>query len=302
MKDFYSVLGLEADCTFDDIKEAYRKLSKKFHPDLNQGDDYFVSRFREVNEAYEILIDPEKRRRYDKNLKAFRPVDEEFQKRQYYRQQAENNRRQAHNTHHRPKTSSSHTGITIALVLLGLVVAVYLVESFGHSNKIKKASGDTVAVSPAPGIKPHKHHGKKHLKNRSDSAADIFSPSLEDRKFAKPSAVVEKQQPAHTGRQAKAENNKPIAVKPGGLASGRQIVAESNANTVASNSFPYSTYVRPNVTGVVNLRKSNEYSSVVIEKIPANSEVLVLQKGEVYYKVSYNNNVGYVPKWALGRK
>ncbi len=69
MNDFYYILGLDANCTSNEIKEAYRKLSKKFHPDLNQGDKYFESRFREVKDAYETLIDPVKRNRYDAVLR-----------------------------------------------------------------------------------------------------------------------------------------------------------------------------------------------------------------------------------------
>jgi len=66
MKNHYEILGLEPDANFDDIKKAYRKLSIKFHPDKNEGDLYFASMFRQVNEAYQVLSDPTKRQAYDR--------------------------------------------------------------------------------------------------------------------------------------------------------------------------------------------------------------------------------------------
>lgn len=67
MKDYYYFLGVPKDATDEDIRKAYRKLSLKYHPDKNPGDAYFESRFREVQEAYDQLIDPDKRSFYDAN-------------------------------------------------------------------------------------------------------------------------------------------------------------------------------------------------------------------------------------------
>ena len=69
MNDFYYILGLNADCSFSEVQDAYRKLSKKFHPDLNESDQYFEGRFREIKEAYDTLSDPHKRLKYDQELK-----------------------------------------------------------------------------------------------------------------------------------------------------------------------------------------------------------------------------------------
>ena len=63
--DYYKVLGVERDASQEEIKKAYRKLAKKYHPDINRENPQAQERFQEINEANEVLGDPEKRRRYD---------------------------------------------------------------------------------------------------------------------------------------------------------------------------------------------------------------------------------------------
>lgn len=65
MKDYYYILGIDRNSSVEDIKNAYRKLSKKFHPDMNGGDRFFEERFKEINEAYEVLVNLDSRQSYD---------------------------------------------------------------------------------------------------------------------------------------------------------------------------------------------------------------------------------------------
>lgn len=64
-KDYYAILGVNKTASTDDIKKAYRKLARQYHPDVNQNNREAETRFKEVNEAYEVLSDADKRRKYD---------------------------------------------------------------------------------------------------------------------------------------------------------------------------------------------------------------------------------------------
>ena len=68
-KDYYIILGVPSNATLQEIKAAYRKLSMKFHPDHNAGDEFFTERFRDLQEAYEILGNLHKRQAYDFNYR-----------------------------------------------------------------------------------------------------------------------------------------------------------------------------------------------------------------------------------------
>jgi len=64
-KNFYDILGVNHNASQQEIKRAYRQLARKYHPDVNPGDNSAEAKFKEINEAYEVLSDKENRKKYD---------------------------------------------------------------------------------------------------------------------------------------------------------------------------------------------------------------------------------------------
>ena len=82
--DYYQILGVTKNASQDDIKKAYKKLARKYHPDLNPNDPDAQRKFQEINEANEVLSDPEKRKKYDQYGENWKHADEfDAQKQQY---------------------------------------------------------------------------------------------------------------------------------------------------------------------------------------------------------------------------
>lgn len=85
--DYYKILGVDKNASQDDIKKAYKKLARKHHPDLNPNDADAKRRFQEINEANEVLSDPEKRKKYNQYGEHWQHADQFEAQQQQYRQQ-----------------------------------------------------------------------------------------------------------------------------------------------------------------------------------------------------------------------
>jgi len=75
-KDYYAILGVNKTDSADEIKKTFRRLARKYHPDMNPGDKQAEARFKEVSEAYEVLSDPEKRQKYDQFGQYWKQADQ----------------------------------------------------------------------------------------------------------------------------------------------------------------------------------------------------------------------------------
>ena len=89
--DYYKILGIDKSAAPKDIKNAYRKLARKFHPDLNPDNADAKKNFQQINEANEVLSDPEKRKKYDQYGKDWQHA-EEFEKQKHYREKSSGSR------------------------------------------------------------------------------------------------------------------------------------------------------------------------------------------------------------------
>ncbi|MDP4282273.1 MAG: J domain-containing protein [Bacteroidota bacterium] len=85
--DYYKILGIDKNASQEEVKKAFRKLARKYHPDLNPNDKTAKQKFQEINEAHEVLSDPEKRKKYDQYGTDWKHA-EEFEKANSYQQQS----------------------------------------------------------------------------------------------------------------------------------------------------------------------------------------------------------------------
>ncbi len=156
-KNYYSALGIPSNASQDAIKTAYRKLSKKFHPDFNQGDKFFEEKFKEIQEAYEILSNDEKRKKYDsinrqkersnnystnKQEEELRVKTEELKKqKEYFKKweeslkKKEENIKQKDSAHKKQKVVFATLNMFLIVVILSLGFFIYNYKSKTSKNE-----------------------------------------------------------------------------------------------------------------------------------------------------------------------
>jgi hypothetical protein len=287
MKDFYYILGVDHDAALAEIKEAYRKLSKKFHPDLNDGNKYFETHFREIQEAYETLSEPYKRDQYDKALANAGPgFSTAYNQQAGFRPQGATYQTKR-TTYYSGRRRGPGLGMSVILILIAVIIGVYLVK---YINNSKSQQAKKITAAEAPTIAVHHFHKKRHgLKAK-------FPVDIPELKPHKTIVAAIKTVPVTT--QVKTlPVIKPVA--PSTVEKPAQVIPVNNADKAPAGTYLYATYVQPNATGIINMRKNDAFNSDIITTIPADAKVFVLEKDGSYYKVRYDNYTGYVPKWAL---
>lgn len=280
MKDFYYSLGVDNNCSAIEIKEAYRKLSKKFHPDLNQNDKYFESRFREIHEAYVILNDPAQRVLYDKNLKKFKspptPGSSSSQQQRTHKPPP--------GAYYQARPSAAahkinpRTGIDVlfTIILIGIttIFGYYVYNALNAPTRSKPYTAPAVSATSytAPVVK---HHHHKHTVK--------VKPVIKEQKVSAAAVTIPIVKPIKSPVKAIVATPAPVILKV----------------PVPAPNYLYKSTIHANLTGIVNMRETAKFGSEVVKEIPGDSEVEVLEKGGAYYKVRYDGAEGYVPKWAV---
>jgi len=125
LKNYYQILGLEINAGEEQIKSAYRKLSKKFHPDVNNQDKFFENMFKEISEAYDTLSDGKKRELYDEKYKQENlaakaevpPAKSDFSDEEYAKRRAELEKRKAERAAEQQRISAEQAEMAIGELL-----------------------------------------------------------------------------------------------------------------------------------------------------------------------------------------
>ncbi len=282
MKDFYYILNVDANSTFMEIKEAYENLSAKFQPFLHQKDKFIENQFSEICDAYQVLSDPVSREKYDQELHniKFIPIKTASKVRRSFF-----------------KTRTIDITFTVILGLFTCIFGFYVMISI-RNVKAAKAKKVMLAVA-VPQHKTIHHKIKRHPKTYTKrvvpniagiDTAEAFSP--QQKPVAAPPIYTDKNSIASpTIADNTLNETKPV-----------NDIPASNPPTTNDANLPYTTYLKANETGIINMRKFDNYRSQVIMAIPTNSEVAVLERGNSFYKVIFDNTTGFVAKWNVLKK
>ena len=194
---------------------------------------------------------------------------------------------------------------TLVLVVITIIFGNYVMRVV-HDEKPVKVITNPAVVADLP-FQPVSHRKKHRYK------ATLNTPIATVTHTKQPEAKVIADDYKSAVVESKAEEKNHVEKIP--IVDDNQATAPDNTNEpsvqpatasyktpVPKNNFLYATNIVSNVTGVTNMRKTDRYGSAIIKEIPTNSRVMVIQKGDVFYKVLCDNYTGYVPKWSLETK
>ena len=173
------------------------------------------------------------------------------------------------------------TSLKVVLSLVALLAVAYTVNLFTGHKQVILSDADTIAVSHPPQKLKKRHKNKQHVQRPSDIKVVDRIPQI---------------------AQSPATQIKPEIIKPSSRVALQNPETPKSDTLANANNFIYTTYVQPNVTGVVKLRDQDNFYANTLTNIPANSKVQVLKRGQTYYQVAYNHTIGFVPKWTLQTK
>jgi len=193
------------------------------------------------------------------------------------------------------------TSFAVILILLAILLGGFLIKYF-IKPKPKTLAANTVAIHP------HKKHRKKH-RSKNYISADSLKRNFKTEKIVSapvPTKSVTIKPVSIKPVTTEPFDVKPVTIKPVAIKAipvkPIKKIPDSTRTNQPKQAFLYATYVQPNITGLVKLRAEDKFYSNSVATIPANSKVWVLEKGDTYYRVSYNNTIGFVPKWTLKEK
>lgn len=197
------------------------------------------------------------------------------------------------------KTRTIDITFTVILGLFTFVFGYYVFISIRNFKvvKVKKALV-AVVVPPHKTIRhKFKHRPKSSVKRAFPNVSFIDTTA---NPASQQTPVVQPQPQIYTDKNSiaslKITDVMPKEAKPA------SVISNTEKQPVKEASLPYTTNLRANETGVINMRKFDNYSSEIIKVILTNSEIAVLERGNSYYKVLFKNTTGYVAKWNVLKK
>jgi hypothetical protein len=247
MKDLYYILGTDRDCTTSELNAAYQKLAQKLEPGMHEHDHFLESHLQEISEAYQVLSDPDRRRKYDAAFK------KNYQRRLYYF-----------------KIKHLNIAATLAFLLFTVLFALYVIKVISGDKTKNNIKAKKEVKTDAVVLAKITHHKKRHFAKAT--------PAINKPPIGKPDTTT-----GHTIKPAPIIDNK--------IAEDRKAGDQSGST--------YDSYLKSNVTGLIYMRELDNYTSLVVAKIPDHSKVTVLEKGTGFYKVAFNGQTGYIPKWTV---